>query len=260
MKDYIGRTSVMIILSLFVCNIQIHTAAAICRDSPDYFYNRDQKKTCRWIQLNENRRNKLCKYVEVHDNCPHTCGVCCENIPWHEIETSDGGKKNCEWIAQKKWRKETYCGVHINNRWAKENNRMVKDACQVACDFCYERIAGTNPTSSPPFNKKPNILLIMADDVGTGDIPLYWNSSLVDMPNIQRLANMGVTFKDAHSTPLCAPSRYVLLSGNYQHRGCKPNGVWGLEGEQNQFQPFQKSIAEALNEGGNYATAMYGKW
>jgi len=47
--------------------------------------------------------------------------------------------------------------------------------------------------------KKPNILVILADDVGTGDIPLYWNSGLVDMPNVQRLANMGVTFKDAHS-------------------------------------------------------------
>ena len=42
--------------------------------------------------------------------------------------------------------------------------------------------------------KKPNIVLILADDVGTGDIPLYWNSSLVHMPNIDRLAKMGVTF------------------------------------------------------------------
>ena len=100
----------------------------------------------------------------------------------------------------------------------------------------------------------------MGDDVGTGDIPLYWDSSLVDMPNIQRLADMGVTFKDVHSTPLCAPSRYMLLSGNYAHRGKHMNGSWGIYGEQNQFQWFQKSIAETLNEGGQYSTAMYGKW
>jgi len=108
--------------------------------------------------------------------------------------------------------------------------------------------------------KKPNILIILADDVGTGDIPLYWNSGLVDMPNIQRLADMGVTFKDAHSTPLCAPSRYMLLSGNYPHRGGSPEGRWFIGPLKNQFRFFQKSIAQTLKEGGNYSTAMYGKW
>ena len=103
-------------------------------------------------------------------------------------------------------------------------------------------------------------MLILADDLGTGDIPLYWNSELVDMPNIQKLANMGVTFKDAHSTPLCVTSRYMLLSGNYAHRGRKPGGVWRISKDPNQFKPLQKSIAEILNEGGNYSSAMYGKW
>jgi hypothetical protein len=55
-------------------------------------------------------------------------------------------------------------------------------------------------------SKKPNILLILADDVGTGDIPYYWNSSGVEMPNLDRLSSMGVTFMDAHSldAPLCS--------------------------------------------------------
>jgi len=70
---------------------------------------------------------------------------------------------------------------------------------------------------------------------------------------------MGVTFKDAHSTPLCAPSRYMLLSGNYPHRGRLPGGTWDI-GRRNQFRRFQKSIAETLKESGNYSTAMYGKW
>lgn len=107
--------------------------------------------------------------------------------------------------------------------------------------------------------KKPNILLILADDVGTGDIPLYWNSSSVKMPNIKKLSEQGVTFRDAHGTPLCAPSRYMLLSGNYQHRGRHPNGSWNLEYEHNQFQPHQKSISQVLKEGG-YHTGMFGKW
>jgi len=99
-------------------------------------------------------------------------------------------------------------------------------------------LSSNTPTTASV--KKPNILVILADDVGTGDIPLYWNSGLVDMPNVQRLANMGVTFKDAHSTPLCAPSRYMLLSGNYPHRGHLLGGTWGLT---------EKSISSCRTKG-----------
>ena len=103
----------------------------------------------------------------------------------------------------------------------------------------------------------------MADDVGQEDIDYNcWNSSLlVHMPNnINTLGKMGVTFYDSHSTPVCAPSRYMLLSGNYPHRGQKTGGTWNLHSEQNQFLSYQKSIAEALKQGSNYTTSMYGKW
>mmetsp|Transcript_16364 Transcript_16364/g.18655 ORF Transcript_16364/g.18655 Transcript_16364/m.18655 type:complete len:186 (-) Transcript_16364:1403-1960(-) len=107
---------------------------------------------------------------------------------------------------------------------------------------------------------KPNILLIFADDVGTGDVPGYWNTGLVNMPNLMRFVRKGVTFTDAHSTPLCAPSRYVLLSGRYQHRGVKPKGTWGINyKKKNQFKMGQKSIAEVLRNNG-YNTGMFGKW
>ena len=73
--------------------------------------------------------------------------------------------------------------------------------------------------------KRPNVVIIFADDVGTGDVPGYWNNSgAVRMPNLEDFLDHGTTFTDAHSTPLCAPSRYVLLSGNYQHRGTKFGG------------------------------------
>ena len=109
--------------------------------------------------------------------------------------------------------------------------------------------------------KKPNILLILADDVGTGDIPHYWKeNSLVSMPNIDNLSAKGVTFMDAHSTPLCAPSRYMLLSGNYAHRGESTKGSWNFAQGRNQFSLNQKSIAEVLRDGGGYNTAMFGKW
>ncbi len=108
-------------------------------------------------------------------------------------------------------------------------------------------------------NERPNILVIFADDVGTGDVPGYWNTNIVDMPNLERLVAEGTAFHDAHSTPLCAPSRYVFLSGNYQHRGVVFPSLWNLNYKSNQFKRGQKSIANVLQENG-YHTAMFGKW
>jgi arylsulfatase A-like enzyme len=110
--------------------------------------------------------------------------------------------------------------------------------------------------------KKPNIVIILADDLGTGDVPFFWNgleTSKVQMPHLQQLADKGITFTDAHSSPLCAPSRYMLLSGNYPHRGSKVFGTWNINSGFNQFTKYQKSIAETLRTAG-YDTAVFGKW
>ena len=107
--------------------------------------------------------------------------------------------------------------------------------------------------------KQPNVLLILADDVGTGEVPGYWNTGLVDMPNIQRLVDEGIVFSDAHATPLCSPSRYLLLSGNYQHRGNLYGSTWKVNYKFSQFRDDQLSIADVFKSGG-YHTAMMGKW
>ncbi len=113
--------------------------------------------------------------------------------------------------------------------------------------------------------KKPNIMVIFADDVGTGDVPGYWKNKdggedhVIHMPNLKQLMNSGTTFIDAHATPLCATSRYVFLSGNYQHRGQRMAGVWSINYRSNQFHNGQKSIANVLRDNG-YDTNMVGKW
>ena len=109
-------------------------------------------------------------------------------------------------------------------------------------------------------------MLILGDDIGTGDVQNYWNDitptnskNTVLMPNLQELMDKGVKFTDAHSSPLCAPSRYMLLSGNYAHRGRQFGGTFHLNYQANQFFPEQQSIAQVLKDGG-YHTAMVGKW
>jgi len=107
--------------------------------------------------------------------------------------------------------------------------------------------------------KQPNVVIILADDMGTGDIPSYWGEGSVNMTNIGDMVSKGVLFTDAHSTPLCAPSRYMLLSGNYQHQGRNPWGTWNL-GSFNQFRQGQSTFAQVLRDEANYHTAMMGKW
>jgi len=169
-------------------------------------------------------------------------------------------KNEKDWKVKCEWKDCRGCGKCESAKqkcknWCKKNEQDWKVKCNwedcVGCDKCEQ---------PPP--KKPNILLILADDVGTGDIPFYWegmDTSLVDMPNLQKLADQGVLFEDAHSTPLCAPSRYMLLSGNYPHRGREHYATWEWNNDQNHFLDGQKSIAHDLGNAG-YKTAMFGKW
>lgn len=166
----------------------------------------------------------------------------CADDPDYEFTINIGKTKGCKWLKNP-IRLKKYC----NNKLNKDTPSDIAKACPLTCGMC----------KAP--KKKPNILIILADDVGTGDIPSYWNSGMVEMPNIQKIADNGVTFLNAHGTPLCAPSRYMLLSGNYQHRGRNVNGAWNLGYENNQFQSHQKSIAEVL-KGDGYSTFMAGKW
>ena len=105
---------------------------------------------------------------------------------------------------------------------------------------------------------QPNIILILADDVGTGDLSVYNPDSLVRTPNIDAIAEAGVLFTDAHSpSSVCAPTRYSLLSGNYPWRGNYPWGAWTFT-QGSAFRPDQISLAQLLKANG-YETAMFGK-
>jgi arylsulfatase A len=68
--------------------------------------------------------------------------------------------------------------------------------------------------------EKPNIVFILSDDIGTGDIKCYYEPSKVTTPNIDKLATQGMRFTQAYAPgSVCSPSRYALLSGSYPCRG-----------------------------------------
>jgi arylsulfatase A-like enzyme len=108
---------------------------------------------------------------------------------------------------------------------------------------------------------KPNIVYIMIDDLGYGDIGCY-GSEVNNTPNIDSLANHGMLLTDYHSNgPMCTPTRAALMSGKYQHRyGKKFETALSVKRHGDQGLPLGVyTIAEALNDAG-YSTGMYGKW
>lgn len=118
-------------------------------------------------------------------------------------------------------------------------------------------ISGSNPAHvADPV--KPNIVFILADDVGWGDLKCYNPQSKIPSPNIDRMAREGMRFTDAHTpAALCAPTRYTLVTGNYTWRGRSPGGTWGWNAAP-QFLPGQKSVGHLLQQSG-YRTGLFGK-
>lgn len=105
---------------------------------------------------------------------------------------------------------------------------------------------------------KPNIIYIMADDIGWGDFQCYNPKGKVPTPNIDRLAREGLRFTDAHTpAALCAPTRYAVATGNYTWRGRLPGGTWGWN-QPPQFLDGQKTVGRLLQEAG-YRTGLFGK-
>lgn len=108
---------------------------------------------------------------------------------------------------------------------------------------------------SPP----PNILFILADDVGYGDVACYNPESNIPTPNLDRLAAEGMRFTDAHSpSTVCTPTRYSILTGRMQFRTGMP-GVFTGAGGPGLIEEGRLTLPEMLRQHG-YTTACVGKW
>jgi len=107
---------------------------------------------------------------------------------------------------------------------------------------------------------KPNIVVILADDLGYGDVQCYNpERGKIPTPNIDRLAAEGMRFTDAHSSSgVCSPSRYALLTGRYHWRSRLQSGIVAYL-EAPLIAPDRLTIAGLTRENG-YRTAAIGKW
>lgn len=107
--------------------------------------------------------------------------------------------------------------------------------------------------------KKPNVILILADDLGYGDVSCLNPESKINTENIDQLADEGMIFTDSHATSaVCTPSRYGVLTGRYNWRSHLKSYV--LPGDSEALiEKDRKTIAHMFKENG-YNTAVVGKW
>lgn len=105
----------------------------------------------------------------------------------------------------------------------------------------------------------PNIVIILADDLGYGDLGSYNPKSLIPTPNLDRLASEGVRLTDAYCpVSVCSPSRFALMTGNYPFRSWKQSGVMSNY-EPSMIAANQLTLPQMLKKAG-YTTAGFGKW
>ena len=118
-------------------------------------------------------------------------------------------------------------------------------ACTLGC---------TTATTSSRETARPNIILIMTDDQGYGDIAAHGNPT-IQTPHTDALFRESVRLTDFHVDPTCSPTRAALLTGRYSMR----TGVWHTIQGRSMLDPDETTLAEVLRDSG-YATGMFGKW
>jgi arylsulfatase A-like enzyme len=136
--------------------------------------------------------------------------------------------------------------------------RAVAFVLALACAACGGG-AGTpvaTPTVPTPPPRNPNVVLIVADDLGWGDISAYWPPAGVATPRLDALAASGARLTDFYvPAPICSPSRAALLTGRWPPR----TGVVWVTEPPRAMEATEITIAGALRSRG-YKTALFGKW
>jgi arylsulfatase A-like enzyme len=109
-------------------------------------------------------------------------------------------------------------------------------------------------TESNPSENQPNVILIITDDQGYGDMSCHGNP-FIQTPHMDRLYQESTRLTDFHVSPTCAPTRAALMTGHYSNR----TGVWHTVGGRSLLKEGEVTMAEVFAENG-YATGIFGKW
>ena len=131
------------------------------------------------------------------------------------------------------------------------NRRDFLKSCAMTAGAC--ALGGCAKGKSGKKNR-PNIILVMTDDQGYGDLGCHGHPFL-KTPNLDKLYTQSTRFTDFHVSPTCAPTRSALMSGRVPFK----NGVTHTILERERMAPSATTIAEVLKTAG-YTTGIFGKW
>ncbi|MCA8956462.1 MAG: arylsulfatase [Planctomycetes bacterium] len=112
----------------------------------------------------------------------------------------------------------------------------------------------TSPAHGSTSGRRPNVILVMTDDQGYGDVHAHGNT-MIRTPNLDSLREQCVRLTDFHVDPTCSPTRSALMTGRYSTR----TGVWHTILGRSLMSPDEHTVAEYLRAAG-YRTGMFGKW
>lgn len=127
----------------------------------------------------------------------------------------------------------------------------------LAACIAYTSTAAHAQSANTP--RLPNIVVILADDLGHGDVSCYNDEAKTPTPHLDRLAAQGIRFTDAHSpSTVCTPTRYSVLTGRMAFR-TGMRGVFTGVGGPCLIEDGRLTLPQMLHNAG-YATAMFGKW
>jgi arylsulfatase A-like enzyme len=108
-------------------------------------------------------------------------------------------------------------------------------------------------------NKRTNIIFVLADDLGYGDVACFNDSSKIPTPNLDKMAADGMRFTDMHtSSSVCTPTRYGILTGRYNWRSGIKRGV--LSGYSEALIPESRTTVASMLKRAGYYTGYIGKW
>ena len=117
--------------------------------------------------------------------------------------------------------------------------------------------AADQPQKTTVIGQRPNVIIILADDLGCGDMSLY--DGWIETPRIDKMAREGVRFTDFHSnSSVCSPTRVALMTGRYQQRIGIVDVIVGYRDKEG-LEPSEVTIPRLMKNAG-YRTAIFGKW
>jgi len=134
---------------------------------------------------------------------------------------------------------------------------MIQFACantRLLTSLCLVLLGASLTVCSASESPQPNVIVILVDDQGWGDLGMNGNST-VRTPHLDTLARQGTTFEHFYVQPVCSPTRAELLTGRYHPRG----GVYGTSAGEERLDLDEHTMGETFQEAG-YATAVFGKW